>query len=88
MGGIDWWLNHPTGELASWWEKNRKESDKVLDEFVDAHPHWWVVAAVTATAMDVGAGTVDLPRFGKGAAEFHETAKLGPYFRMSFGEWV
>jgi hypothetical protein len=56
MGAVDWWLNHPAGELAGWWEKNRKESDKVLDEFVDAHPHWWVVAAVTTTAMHVGAG--------------------------------
>ena len=75
---------HTASDLAEWWEKNRKESDKALDEFVDAHPHWWVVAAVTATAMDVGAGTVDLLHFGEGAAEFHETGKVAPLIQDVF----
>jgi LysM repeat protein len=65
-------------DLAAWWEKNRRESDKGLDDFVDAYPHLWVLAALTATAMDVGAGTVDLLRFGEGAAESYETGKIAP----------
>jgi hypothetical protein len=65
-------------DLAEWWERNRRESDKALDDFVDAHPRMWVLAAVTATAMDVGAGTVDLLRFGEGAAESYETGKIAP----------
>ncbi|HMD76722.1 MAG TPA: LysM peptidoglycan-binding domain-containing protein [Terracidiphilus sp.] len=65
-------------DLAAWWEKNRRESDKALDDFVDAYPHLWVLAAVTGTAMDVGAGTVDLLRFGEGAAESYETGKIAP----------
>jgi hypothetical protein len=69
---------YTASDLAVWWEKNRRESNKVLDDFVDANPHLWVLAAVTATAMDVGAGTVDLLRFGEGAAESFETGKLAP----------
>jgi hypothetical protein len=65
-------------DLAAWWEKNRRESDKALNEFVDAYPHLWGLAAITATFMDVGAGTVDLLRFGEGAAESYETGKLAP----------
>jgi hypothetical protein len=65
-------------DLAEWWEKNRRESDKALDDFVDAYPNLWVLAATTATAMDLGAGMVDLLRFGEGAAESYETGKIAP----------
>jgi LysM repeat protein len=65
-------------DLAAWWEKNRRESDKALDDFVDAHPNLWVLAATTATAMDLGAGMVDVLRFGEGAAESYETGKIAP----------
>lgn len=65
-------------DLAAWWEKNRRESDKALNDFVDAYPHLWALGAVTATFMDVGQGTVHLLRFGEGAAESYETGKLAP----------
>jgi hypothetical protein len=69
---------YSASDLAAWWEKNRQESDKALDDFVDAYPNLWVLAAVTATAMDVGSGTVDLLRFGEGAAESYETGEIAP----------
>ena len=71
-------------ELADWWEKNRRESEKALNDFVDAHPNWWVIAAVTQTAIDVGAGTVDVLRFGEGAAESYETGKISPVIQDVF----
>src|SRR5687767_10933054 len=69
---------YTASDLAAWWEKNRKESDKALDDFVDEYPNLWALAALTATFMDVGAGTVDLLRFGEGAAESYETGELAP----------
>lgn len=64
--------------LADSWDQYRKQSDKVLDDFVDAHPHLWGLAFLTSTAMDIGAGTVDLLRFGEGAAKSQETGTIGP----------
>ncbi len=73
MGMIDWYLNHPAGDLADWWDKNKKQSEQALYDFVDAHPHYWAIAAAVQTCMDVGAGFVDIVRFGQGMAAYHET---------------
>ena len=42
-----------------------------LDRFVDNNPNLFgvIVATAAATAMEVGAGTVDTLRFGEGMAE-------------------
>lgn len=58
-------------DIADWWEQQRKESDKTLDEFVNDHPNWFgvVVAGSVATAMDFGAGMVDVLRLGEGTAQ-------------------
>jgi hypothetical protein len=84
MGVVNWWLKHPAGELAGWWDQNKKESEKALNDFVDAYPHLWVIAATVQTTMDVGSGFVDVLRFGEGAAEFHETGKVAPLIQDAF----
>jgi nucleoid-associated protein YgaU len=58
-------------ELAEWWEEQRRTSMRALDDFVDAYPNWFgvAVAGTAATAMDLGAGLVDVLRLGEGAAE-------------------
>ena len=58
-------------QVAEAWEKDRKKSEKVLEEWVQENPQWWVigVATLTKTSMDLGAGLVDVLRFGEGAAE-------------------
>jgi hypothetical protein len=84
MDVYGWWIKHPTSGLVEWWEKNRQESEKDLDAFVDAHPNYWAVAALTKTFMDVGALSVDVLRFGEGAAEFHETGKIAPLIQDAF----
>jgi hypothetical protein len=71
-------------DLADWWEKNRKVSEKALEDFVDENPKLWVIAALTQTAMDVGAMTVDLLRFGEGAAETYETGRIAPLVQDVF----
>jgi len=69
---------HSPSELADWWDKNKKESEKALEDFVDEHPHFWGVAATVQTFMDVGAGFVDVLRFGEGMAESYDTGKVWP----------
>jgi hypothetical protein len=58
-------------ELADWWDKQKKDSDKILGQWVEENPQWWAVglATATGTAMDLGAGLVDALRFGQGVAE-------------------
>jgi hypothetical protein len=56
-------------EYADWWDKQKKESEKFLEDWVDENPQWWVVAAAVQTSMDLGQGMVDVLRFGEGVAE-------------------
>jgi len=58
-------------ELADWWDQQKRESDKILGQWVEDNPQWWAIgiATLTATAMDVGSSTVDALRFGQGVAE-------------------
>jgi hypothetical protein len=58
-------------DIAEWWDKQHEDAKKELDRFVENNPNLFgvLVATATATAMEVGKGTVDLLRFGEGAAE-------------------
>jgi hypothetical protein len=76
---------HSASELAEWWERKTKESDKFLLEFVDAYPNLWVIGAVGQTAMEfAGVMVFDVFRFGEGAAESYETGKIGPLVQDVF----
>ena len=57
--------------IADWWDKQKSDSDKILSDWVQDNPQWWVIAVATATstAMDLGAPMVDVLRFGEGMAE-------------------
>lgn len=59
------------GDIADWWDEQHRQSKKELDQFVDNNPNLFgiVVATAAATAMEIGAGTVDTLRFGQGLAE-------------------
>src|SRR5688572_18297574 len=58
-------------ELADWWDKQRRDSEKILDEWVQENPQWWAIgiATATSTAMELGGGMVDALRFGEGMAK-------------------
>ncbi|MGO4406190.1 peptidoglycan-binding protein [Bosea sp. RAF48] len=58
-------------EYADWWDKQKRETEKILGEWVQDNPQWWAVAVATTvqTSMDLGAGYVDVLRFGQGMAE-------------------
>ena len=58
-------------ELADWWDQQKAQSDKALEEWVQDNPQWWAIgiATFTATAMDLGAGMVDALRLGEGVAK-------------------
>ena len=58
-------------DIADWWDEQHRQAKKELDQFVDNNPNLFgvVVATAVATAMEVGAGTVDTLRFGEGMAE-------------------
>lgn len=58
-------------DLADWWDEQHRQAKKELEHFVDNNPNLFgvLVATAVATAMDVGAGTVDTLRFGQGFAE-------------------
>lgn len=76
---------HSASELADWWDKKTKESDKALLEFVDEHPKLWVIAAVAQTGMEfAGVMVFDVLRFGEGAAESYETGKVAPLVQDVF----
>lgn len=59
------------GDIAEWWDKQHEDAKKELDRFVENNPNLFgvLLATATATAMEVGKGTVDMLRFGEGAAE-------------------
>lgn len=59
------------GQVADWWDEQKRESEKALNQFVEEHPDWFgiLVAGSVQTAMDLGAGFVDVLRLGEGAAE-------------------
>jgi hypothetical protein len=56
---------------ADWWDRQKIASEKFLTDWVQENPQWWTVAiaATVQTSMDMGAGMVDVLRFGEGAAE-------------------
>jgi hypothetical protein len=58
-------------ELADWWDGNKRESEKILMDWVGENPQWWAIGVATAvqTSMELGAGLVDVLRFGEGAAK-------------------
>jgi hypothetical protein len=58
-------------DLADWWDHQRATSEKALDQFVDDNPNLFgvIVATAVSTTMAVGAGSVDVLRFGEGMAE-------------------
>jgi Putative peptidoglycan binding domain len=58
-------------ELADWWDGNKKESEKILMDWVGENPQWWAIGVATAvqTSMELGAGFVDVLRLGEGAAK-------------------
>jgi len=58
-------------DIADWWDEQHRQAKKELDHFVDNNPNLFgvVVATAVATAMEVGAGTVDTLRFGQGLPE-------------------
>ena len=58
-------------EYADWWDKQKRETEKILGEWVEENPQWWTVAVATGvqTSMDLGAGFVDVLRFGEGMAQ-------------------
>ncbi|HEV7261209.1 MAG TPA: peptidoglycan-binding domain-containing protein [Bosea sp. (in: a-proteobacteria)] len=58
-------------EYADWWDKQKRETEKILGEWVEDNPQWWAVTVATGvqTSMDLGAGFVDVLRFGQGMAE-------------------
>ncbi|MFO1304416.1 MAG: peptidoglycan-binding domain-containing protein [Burkholderiales bacterium] len=58
-------------DYANWWDRERKTSEKALEEWVQENPQWWAigVATFTSTAMELGAGMVDALRLGEGAAQ-------------------
>jgi hypothetical protein len=58
-------------DIADWWDEQHRTSKKALDQFVDNNPNLFgvIVATAVATSMEIGAGTVDMLRFGQGMAE-------------------
>jgi len=57
--------------LADWWDKQKLDSEKILTDWVQDNPQWWAIAiaGTVQTTMDLGAGFVDVLRFGEGAAQ-------------------
>jgi hypothetical protein len=62
---------HAASEIAEWWDEQHKQAKVELDHFVDDNPNLFgvIVATAAATAMELGAGTVDALRFGEGMAQ-------------------
>jgi LysM domain len=58
-------------DIADWWDQQHRESKEALDAYVENNPgHFSVIVATsTYTAMELGAGMVDILRFGQGVAE-------------------
>lgn len=60
-----------SSEFADWWDAQRRDSEKHLGKWVEDNPQWWAIAIAgsTSTAMELGAGIVDVLRFGEGSAQ-------------------
>jgi LysM repeat protein len=58
-------------DVAEWWEAQHTSSKQILDQYVEDNPGLFsvMVATAAATAMQLGAGMVDVLRLGEGAAE-------------------
>jgi outer membrane protein OmpA-like peptidoglycan-associated protein len=59
-------------KLADWWDSKKKQSEKILHEFVDhRNGAWWsiAIAGSVQTAMNLGEGFVDTIRLGDGVRE-------------------
>lgn len=58
-------------KYADWWDQQKAQTETILTEWVQDNPQWWAVtvAASVQTSMDLGAGFVDVLRFGEGMAE-------------------
>jgi len=58
-------------ELADWMDKQKRDSEKILGDWVEENPQWWAIGLATAaaTSMDLGQGLWDALRLGEGAAE-------------------
>ena len=57
-------------ECADWWEQQIKDYKKELEEYAVEHPNYWGIAAIKATAADLGyVFFVDLARLGEGFAQ-------------------
>lgn len=56
---------------ADWWDKQKRETENILTEWVQDNPQWWAVTVATGvqTSMELGAGFVDILRFGEGMAQ-------------------
>ena len=56
---------------ANWWDKQKRETEQILEDWVIENPHWWTIGAATAvhTSMVLGQGFVDVLRLGEGVAE-------------------
>lgn len=61
----------PLSEYADWWDLQKRQSEAILTEWVQENPQWWAVAiaGTVQTTMDLGAGFVDVLRFGEGMAQ-------------------
>lgn len=64
-------MGYSASDLADWWDKQKDESNEILEEFVQDNPGWFSIGLATgvSTAMELGAGMVDALRLGKGMAE-------------------
>lgn len=58
-------------DLADWWDKQKREAEEFLEEFVEETGSWWAiaVAGTVQTAMDLGGGFVDVLRLGEGVRD-------------------
>lgn len=58
-------------EVSDWWDKQKKETELILSDWVTDHPGYFSIITATAvqTSMDLGAGFVDVLRIGEGVAE-------------------
>jgi hypothetical protein len=58
-------------DIANWWDQNHRQSQQVLDEFVEKNPNQFAIVLATAahTSMVLGAGLVDVLRIGDGVAQ-------------------
>lgn len=65
--GVDMALS----DLADWWDGQKRQSEKILTDWVQDNPQWWAIgiAGTLQTSMDLGSGMVDVLRLGQGAAQ-------------------